>query len=65
MEFILSLDQSHTVDLNALRTTFISWLGLYGVDPRAQQALSRQAGSGVMLKNYQDFRLFDLSSELK
>ena len=27
-------DRGHTVDRHGLRTTFVSWLGLYEVDPR-------------------------------
>jgi integrase len=45
-------DRGRTVDRHALRTTVISWLGLYGVDPRAQLILARHAPQGVTLKHY-------------
>ncbi len=57
--------QGRTVDRHALRTTFISWLGLYGVDPRAQIVLARHAPQGVTLKHYQDFTVFDLWAEIR
>ncbi len=57
--------QGRTVDRHALRTTFISWLGQYGVDPRAQLVLARHAPQGVTLKNYQDFGVFDLWKEIR
>ncbi len=57
-------DDGRTVDRHALRTTFISWLGQYGVDPRAQVMLARHAPQGVMLRNYQDFGVFDLWAEI-
>ncbi|MCH7704204.1 MAG: hypothetical protein IIB61_03755 [Planctomycetes bacterium] len=47
-----------------MRTTFVSWLGLYGVDPRAQVVLARHAPQGVTLKHYQDFSVFDLWAEV-
>ncbi len=58
-------DQGRTVDRHALRTTFISWLGLYGVDPRAQIVLARHAPQGITLKHYQDFSLLDLWAEIR
>ena len=57
-------DRGHTVDLHGLRTAFISWLGFYGVDPRAQSVLARQPPKGVTLRNYQDFNMFDLWGEM-
>ena len=48
-----------------MRTTFISWLGLNGVDPRAQIQLARHSPRGVTLRNYQDFTLFDLWAEIR
>lgn len=53
-----------TVDRHSLRTTFVSWLGQCGVDPRAQLQLARHAPTGVTLKHYQDFSLFDLWAEI-
>jgi len=58
-------DQSRTIDRHALRMSFISWLGASGVDPRAQIALARHAPTGVTLKHYQDFGLFDLWGEIR
>ncbi len=58
-------DRGRTVDLHALRTTFISWLGFYGVDPRAQIMLARHAPQGVTLRNYQDFGVFDLWAQIR
>ena len=54
-----------TADHHAFGTTFISWLGLRGVDPRAQIMLARHARPGITIKYYQDFSLFDLSSEIR
>ncbi len=45
-------DRGRTIDRHALRTTFISWLGLYGVDPRAQIMLARHTPQGITLKHY-------------
>lgn len=56
--------QGRSVDLHAMRTTYVSWLGLYGVDPRAQIVLARHAPQGVTMRNYQDFSLFDLWGEI-
>ncbi len=53
-----------SVDLHALRTTYISWLGEHGVDPRAQVILARHTPQGVTLKHYQDFTVFDLWAEI-
>ena len=58
-------DRGRTVDRHALRTTFISWLGLCGVDPRAQIILARHAPQGVTLRHYQDFSILDLWSEIR
>lgn len=58
-------DRGRTIDRHALRTTFISWLGQYGVDPRAQVMLARHAPQGVTLRNYQDFGVFDLWAEIR
>ena len=33
--------------ITAFQTTFVSWLGLYGVDPRVQRVLAREAPSGI------------------
>ncbi len=57
-------DQGRTVDRHALRTTFISWLGQYGVDPRAQIRLARHAPRGITLRSYQDFSVFHLWAEI-
>jgi len=56
--------QGRTVDRHAMRTTFVSWLGLYGVDPRAQIMLARHSPQGITMRHYQDFSLFDLWSEI-
>ena len=58
-------ERGRSVDRHALRTTFISWLGQFGVDPRAQLALARHAPQGVTLRNYQDFGVFDLWAEIR
>ena len=52
------------MDPHALRTSFVSWLQVYGVDPRAQIMLARHSPQGVTLRNYQDFGLFDLWAEI-
>ena len=57
--------QGRTIDMHAMRTTFISWLGLHGVDPRSQVQLARHSPRGVTLRNYQDFTLFDLWAEIR
>ena len=57
-------DQGRTIGRHALRTTFVSWLGACGVDPRAQIALARHAPTGVTLRHYQGFGLFDLWAEI-
>ncbi len=57
--------RGNTLDRHALRTTFISWLGQYGVDPRAQMKLARHAPRGVTFRNYQDFAVFDLWMEIR
>ena len=54
-----------TADHHALWTTFISWLGLHGVDPLAQIRLTCHAQPGITIKHYQDFRLFDRSPEVR
>ena len=56
--------RGRVIDRHAMRTTFISWLGLYGVDPRAQVVLARHTPQGVTLKHYQDFSVFDLWAEV-
>lgn len=53
-------ERGFTVDRHALRTTFVSWLGAYGVDHRAQIALARHARTGVTLKHFLDVKLLDL-----
>ncbi len=58
-------ERGRTVDRHAMRTTFISWLGVFGADPHAQVILARHAPQGVTLRNYQDFGLFDLWSEIR
>jgi len=58
-------EQGRSIDRHALRTTYISWLGVSGVDPRAQIALARHAPTGVTLRHYQDFQLFDLWGEIR
>jgi len=57
-------DQGRTIDRHALRT-FISWVGAFGVDPRVPTLLARHAPTGVTLKHYQDFTLFDLWGEIR
>ena len=57
-------EHGRTVDRHALRTTFISWLGACGVDPRAQIKLARHVPRGITFRNYQDFGVFDLSAEM-
>lgn len=57
-------DHGRTIDRHSFRMTFISWLGCYGVDPRAQIVLARHAPQGVTLRNYQDFGVFDLWAEI-
>ena len=44
---------------HALRTTFISWLGMTGVHTRMAQALARHASIETTLGTYTDLRLFD------
>ncbi len=58
-------DLGRTFDRHALRTTFVSWMGLYGVDERAQTALARHAPIGVTQRHYQDFTVFDLWAEIE
>ena len=58
-------DRGRTVDRHSLRTTHISWLGLHGVNPRAQIVLARHAPQGVTLKHYQDFTILDLWAEIR
>jgi len=60
----VSDERGRTLDRHALRTTFVSWLGLHGVDPRAQIALARHSSTGVTLRHYQDFWVFDLWTEI-
>jgi len=57
--------QERSIDRHALRTTFISWLGLYGVDPRAQTRLARHSPVGVTFRHYMDYSLLDLWSEIR
>jgi hypothetical protein len=42
----------------------LSWLGLCGVDPRAQTMLARHAPTGITQRHDQDFSLFDLWAEI-
>lgn len=51
--------EGRVVDFHALRTTFISWLGMTGVHPRMAQALARHASIETTLGTYTDLRLFD------
>ena len=52
--------QGGTVDRYGTRTTFISWLGLHRVHPRAEVILARHAPEGVAFRDYQDFATVDL-----
>ena len=52
-------DCGRTVDRHALRTTFVSWLGQRGVDPRVAQLLARHSDIRLTTKTYQDPRLLD------
>lgn len=54
-----------TADHHAFGTTFISGLGLHGVDPRAQIRFTRHAPPGMTIKHYEDFSLFDMWSEIR
>lgn len=57
-------EDGRTVDRHALQTTFISWLGECGVDPRVQAQLARHTPQGVTLKHSQDYSLFDPWAEI-
>jgi len=52
-------DTGLTVDRHALRTTFVTWLALHGVDPRLQVKLARHSPRGLTFQRYTDMRLFD------
>lgn len=54
-----------TLDRHAMRTTFVTRLGHYGVDYRAQVVPARHSPQGITLRNYQDFSVFDLWSEIR
>jgi integrase len=64
-EIITADGQGRTIDRHALRTTFITWLGEYGVDYRSQIRLARHSPQGITLRNYQDFSVFDLWAEIR
>jgi len=58
-------DRGRTIDRYALKTTFTSWLGQFGIAPRIQTILSRHVPQGVTLRHYQDFSVFDLWAEIQ
>lgn len=51
--------EGRTVDRHSLRTTFVSWLGAAGVDPRTAQRLARHRDIRLTTGTYQDVRLLD------
>lgn len=59
-------EKGRTLDRHALRTTFVSWLGEFGVDPREQVALARHSleAQSITLRAYQDFSRFDLHAAI-
>ncbi len=47
------------IDFHALRTTFVTWLGLTGAHPRTAQALARHSAMELTMRVYTDVRLLD------
>jgi hypothetical protein len=54
--------EGRVVDLHALRTKFVSWLGATGAHPRTAQALAPHANIETTMQRYTDLRLFDLKA---
>ncbi len=52
-------DRGRSVDLHALRVTFVSWLSVADVNPRTAQQLARHSRIELTMKNYTDARLLD------
>ena len=50
-------EHGRQIDRHALRTTFISWLGAAGVDPRVAQSLARHSHIELTTEVYQDKRM--------
>jgi integrase len=57
--------EGRVVDFHALRTTFISWLGMTGAHPRMAQALARHASIETTMGTYTDLRLFDMKGTVE
>lgn len=56
--------QGRSVDRHSLRTTFGTWLAIYGVTPDARRILMRHAATTVTDRHYLDVTLLDLWKEI-
>ena len=56
--------QGRSVDRHSLRTTFGTWLAIYGVTPDARRILMRHAATTVTDRHYLDVTLLDMWKEI-
>ena len=53
-------ERGRTLDRHALRTTFVTWLSVAGVEPRTAQELARHTDLKLTMQNYTDPKLINL-----
>ncbi|NOT01459.1 MAG: tyrosine-type recombinase/integrase [Phycisphaerales bacterium] len=58
-------DRGRTLDRRALRTSFVTWLSMSGVDPRTAQQLARHTDIELTMRVYTDPRLIDTSTAIE
>jgi len=58
-------ERGRTLDRHSLRTTFVTWLSVAGVDPRTAQELARHTDIGLTMQNYTDPKLINLSAAVE
>lgn len=58
-------DRGRTIDLHALRTTFITWLSVAETAPRTAQKLARHSTITLTMGTYTDDRLLDGASAIE
>ncbi|MFC1706240.1 tyrosine-type recombinase/integrase [Planctomycetota bacterium] len=57
--------RGRVVDLHALRTTFITWLAVSGVHPKAAQLLARHSSIELTMRYYTDESAIDLRGAIE
>jgi len=58
-------ERGRTLDRHSLRTTFVTWLSVCGVDPRTAQELARHTDISLTMQNYTDPKLINLSAAIE